>query len=336
MLPYARPGIIGGCFLALGRALGETMAVTMLIGNRPDISLSPFAMGNSIASVIANEFTEATYDLYLSALVELGLVLLLVSMAVNSLARLLIWRVSGGGSGRSLFIWNLLFRERTPTAPTAAEVAEESAPAPGLPMPEAPPAAVAKPHSSTQSPVLWPASHHGNAVRVDRLMTGVLELCLVITVVPLFLILGYLIYRGVGALNWNFFVKLPAPVGQAGGGMANALYGSLLLVGLATLFAVPVGLFAAIYLAEYRSVRLGSGRPFHRRTARGRAVDRHRHLRLCRGREADGPLLGLGRGLRLGRHDDPDRHAGGRGGAEAGASDDPRRELRPGGQPLAT
>ena len=257
MLPYAWPGILGGCFIALGRALGETMAVTMLIGNRPDISLSPFAMGNSIASVIANEFTEATYDLYLSALVELGLVLLLVSMAMNSLARLLIWRVSGGGSGRSFFVWNLLFRERTPMAPTATEVAEELAPVPGLPTPEAPQAAVAKPHSSTRSPVLWPASHHGNAVRVDRLMTGVLELCLVITVVPLFLILGYLIYRGVGALNWNFFVKLPAPVGQAGGGMANALYGSLLLVGLATLFAVPVGLFAAIYLAEYRSVRLG-------------------------------------------------------------------------------
>ena len=73
VLPYAWPGILGGCFIALGRALGETMAVTMLIGNRPDISLSPFAMGNSIASVIANEFTEATYDLYLSALVELGL-----------------------------------------------------------------------------------------------------------------------------------------------------------------------------------------------------------------------------------------------------------------------
>ena len=76
VLPYARPGIIGGCFLALGRALGETMAVTMLIGNRPEISFSPFAMGNSIPSVIANEFTEATYDLYLSALVELALVLL--------------------------------------------------------------------------------------------------------------------------------------------------------------------------------------------------------------------------------------------------------------------
>src|SRR5581483_9181602 len=90
VLPYARPGIVGACFLALGRALGETMAVTMLIGNRPQISLSPFALGDSIASAIANQFTEADYDLYLSALVELGLVLLLVAILVNTLARLLI------------------------------------------------------------------------------------------------------------------------------------------------------------------------------------------------------------------------------------------------------
>src|SRR5207245_4696596 len=93
VLPYARPGIIGGCFLALGRALGETMAVTMLIGNKPEIRLSPFAMGDSIPSVIANQFTEATYDLYLSALVELGLVLLLVHVIVKTLAHVLIWRL---------------------------------------------------------------------------------------------------------------------------------------------------------------------------------------------------------------------------------------------------
>ena len=94
VLPYAQPGIIGGCFLALGRALGETMAVTMLIGNRPDIVFSIFAKGNSIPSVIANEFTEATYDLYLSSLVELGLVLLLVSVAFSAAGRLLTWSVT--------------------------------------------------------------------------------------------------------------------------------------------------------------------------------------------------------------------------------------------------
>jgi phosphate transport system permease protein len=73
----------------------------------------------------------------------------------------------------------------------------------------------------------------------------------------LFVILGYLLYQGVGALNWDFFVKLPVPVGEEGGGMANAIYGSAMLVGLATSFAVPIGVLAAIYLAEYRSDRLG-------------------------------------------------------------------------------
>src|SRR2546421_472827 len=120
VLPYARPGIVGGCFLALGRALGETMAVTMLIGNRPVISLSPFAPGNSIASVIANEFTEATYDLYVSALVELGLVLLLVSVVVNSLARLLIRRISQSGQGRPLFNGRLTFWKREDLVPPSA------------------------------------------------------------------------------------------------------------------------------------------------------------------------------------------------------------------------
>jgi phosphate transport system permease protein len=219
VLPYARPGIIGGCFLALGRALGETMAVTMLIGNRPAISLSPFALGNSIASVIANEFTEATYELYLSALVELGLVLLLVSVVVNSLARVLIRRVShGSGKPRS--------KPRAEASTATSRPSDKG--------------------RRTFRPILSPRW-------MNRLMTGVLGMCLVVTIGPLFLILGHLIYQGIGALNWEFFVNLPAPVGEKGGGMANALYGSLLLVGLATLFAVPVGFLAAVYLAEYRS-----------------------------------------------------------------------------------
>ncbi|MCC7085051.1 MAG: phosphate ABC transporter permease subunit PstC [Pirellulales bacterium] len=118
VFPHARPAITGGCFLALGRALGETMAVTMLIGNRSIIDLSPFALGNSIASVIANEFTEATYDLYLSALVELGLVLLLVSVVVNSLARVLIGRVRLNRSGQPVNRGRLTcWRRKHPTLP---------------------------------------------------------------------------------------------------------------------------------------------------------------------------------------------------------------------------
>lgn len=97
VLPYARSGIIGGIILGLGRALGETMAVTMLIGNRPEISASLFAPGYTMASLIANEFSEATSDMHLSALMAVGAVLFAITLIVNALARWLVWRVTKGG-----------------------------------------------------------------------------------------------------------------------------------------------------------------------------------------------------------------------------------------------
>ncbi len=90
VVPFAKLGILGSVFLALARALGETMAVTMVIGNTPQIRASLFAPGYSIAAVIANEFTEATSDAHLSALIELGLVLFGLTIAINALARLMI------------------------------------------------------------------------------------------------------------------------------------------------------------------------------------------------------------------------------------------------------
>ena len=98
VVPYARTGILGSIFLALARALGETVAVTMVIGNDPKISASLFAPGYSIAAVIANEFTEATGDLYVQALIELGLVLFIVTFMINGLARLLILATTARGS----------------------------------------------------------------------------------------------------------------------------------------------------------------------------------------------------------------------------------------------
>jgi phosphate transport system permease protein len=95
VLRYGRSGLVGAVLLGLGRALGETMAVTMVIGNRPEVALSLFAPGYTMASVIANEFTEATSDLYLSALIEIGLLLFVVTVVVNALARLLVWSVGG-------------------------------------------------------------------------------------------------------------------------------------------------------------------------------------------------------------------------------------------------
>ncbi|HWY86344.1 MAG TPA: phosphate ABC transporter permease subunit PstC [Gemmataceae bacterium] len=227
VLPYARPGIIGACFLALGRAVGETMAVTMLIGNSPVIDPSLFAKGDTIASAIANQFAEATYDLYVSALVELGLVLLLVTTVVNSLARFLIYHVGRAGSPFRLLPW----RRSSPGFAAVPRSGERAAPAD-------------EPDRLARRGVV--------ARWTNRVMTGILFFCLVAISGPLFLVLGYLVYQGVGAINWDFFVNLPTAVGKPGGGMANALAGSAMLVSIATLLAVPVGLLAAIYLTEYR------------------------------------------------------------------------------------
>jgi len=94
IMPYTRSGLFAGILLSLGRALGETMAVTMLIGNTSAVPTSIFAPGNTMASVIANEFTEADHTLYLSALIELGLVLFLVTVVINFIGKRIITRAT--------------------------------------------------------------------------------------------------------------------------------------------------------------------------------------------------------------------------------------------------
>jgi len=96
---FARTGIVGAVMLGFGRALGETMAVTMVIGNNPRISASLFAPQHTMAAVIANEFTEADTALYLDALVEIGLVLFVITLVINGLSRLLIWSMARSGTG---------------------------------------------------------------------------------------------------------------------------------------------------------------------------------------------------------------------------------------------
>jgi phosphate transport system permease protein len=100
VLRNARIGIVGAIILGLGRALGETIAVTMVIGNRPEIAKSLLAPGYTMASVIANEFSEASDDVYLSALIEIGLALFIVTIIVNACARLLVWAVTRGAPAR--------------------------------------------------------------------------------------------------------------------------------------------------------------------------------------------------------------------------------------------
>ena len=101
VLRNARIGIVGAIILGLGRALGETMAVTMVIGNTPEIHRSLLSNGTSMAAVIANEYAEATTDMHRSALTEIGLALFIVTILVNALARLLVWAVTRGAPQRA-------------------------------------------------------------------------------------------------------------------------------------------------------------------------------------------------------------------------------------------
>lgn len=228
VLPYARPGILGGCFLALGRAIGETMAVTMLIGNTAVVEMLPFGRGYTIPSLLAQKLPSSSSAMEDSALIELSLLLFVLTILMNSLARVLIWRV-----GRPASRLRKLPSIGSPTTPSAYSADGSSA------------NRLRKPSRKRFPTPLF----------VDRVMTGVLALCLILTCIPLFLILGYIAYRGAGSLSWDFFTQLPRPQGETGGGLANAIVGSGILVGLATLLALPIGLLSAIFLSEYRTHR---------------------------------------------------------------------------------
>ena len=263
VLPYARPGIIAASFLALGRALGETMAVTMLIGNQAVIDASPFALGDSIASRIANQLNEADTPDFRSALVALGLVLFAVTAAFNVSARLLLRRLVGGPRVRS--------RE---TGDRRQETGDSRQEAGDRDQPESPGTAVPGLRPTPKSRAgLW-----------DKVMTGVLAAGLVATVVPLFLILGYITVRGASAVDATLFTEWTrAPLTDAQyeqyqgwqnnqaeypktetgrnvrrGGLGNAMVGSLMIVTIATALAVPFGLMAAVYLAEARRSRVAA------------------------------------------------------------------------------
>jgi phosphate transport system permease protein len=233
VLPYARPGIIGGCFLALGRALGETMAVAMLIGNNPRISANIFGPGYSIPAVMANQWGGANTDLYKAALVQLALVLLLVTVVVNSLARLMIWNM---GRNRRGFSW----WGRRPL------------PAPSVNGDPAAPAQASAPAAPRTAPLVS-RLRNPRAPKVNSLMTVVLALCMLVIVVPLFHILTYITITGAGYVNLTFFTGNTA---YAPNGLGHAMLGTLIMVVLATVGAVPLGILAALYLTEYPKSRI--------------------------------------------------------------------------------
>ena len=192
VVPYARSGIIGAVILGLGRALGETMAVTMLIGNRHEIAASLFAPGYTMAAAIANEFSEAVGDMHLSALAYVAFVLFVVTVLVNAGARLLIWRVARGSGGGS------------------AGACEP---------PGAPPR-----HQQPHGRRSWSARSSWPCCRC------------------FFILVTLRRSRAPAASSLDFFTKMPAPAGETGGGVAHAIVGTLLIVGVACLIGLPIGI----------------------------------------------------------------------------------------------
>ena len=197
-IPYGIVGVLGGIFLGLGRALGETMAITFVIGNTHRISASLFAPGNSIASCLANEFAEATEPIYLSSLIALGL-----------------------GA-----VYFYLYRPDHLSSHVTAPV------------------------SGLEHKNMMPRPATGRRV-INLLVSLAASMAAFLGIAILLWISVMLAMKGLQAFNFDFFFNLPTPPMVPGGGLANAILGTLILTVLATLMAVPVGLLAGVCLGEY-------------------------------------------------------------------------------------
>ncbi|MCI4323695.1 MAG: phosphate ABC transporter permease subunit PstC [Thermoplasmata archaeon] len=243
-LGQARSGIVGGIILGLGRALGETIAVTMVIGNIFQIPTSLLSPGQTLASQIGNNFGEVGPGIGLDALVELGVILFAITLAVNVIARLLIWRMGENGrSDPSRSRWRL----RSPWA-----LARRSRRPLGA--------------RSSTAPEPWRERvHAAAAARIVRrrtvqwVMVGLTVACVVVALLPLTSVIITAVEHGGGAVSTaSFYTSEPPLECNPGpgrtcslGGIGPAIEGTLILLGVAALFAVPVGLFAGIYLSEY-------------------------------------------------------------------------------------
>ncbi|MFZ4756081.1 MAG: phosphate ABC transporter permease subunit PstC [Miltoncostaeaceae bacterium] len=243
MLPWARSGIVGASALGLGRAVGETIAIALLLGNSPGIFTSLVGPGSTLASIIALQTGEAS-GLQLSALTALAVVLFVLAFGINAVARMVVRRSQGGAARKDGLVSRAvtgitgLFPRR---APKAVQVSPSALPD-GPPPPPAPrePAAITGSASLSRS----------RRVR-SRLGEGVVWVSLAFGMVPLILVIWEMIRVGLPAISASFFTELPPtdPSSYAGG-ISNALVGTLILMGIATLLAAPLGILTALFIRD--------------------------------------------------------------------------------------
>lgn len=274
VLSEAKPGIAGAVILGLGRALGETMAVVMVIGNTPQIKASLLQPGYTMPSLLANEFNEAYNDkLQRSALLEIALILFCITLVVNAIARLQIM----------LTEQKLATSKRDPSRPSAMEILSvvvdfagryliffvlgsflalqaygdiRSKGIAGLlgPIELLAVAAIVVPLLARRVAAASIASRR----LANRAMTGVLSLAALIATAMLGALLLYVATQGVHGLSLQLFTELPRPPGVAGGGLKSSIFGTLELVLIASCAGIPIGLMGGIYIAEFGNRKLAN------------------------------------------------------------------------------
>ncbi len=262
MLPWARSGIVGASALGLGRAVGETIALFLLLGNVPGVGGSIIGPGSTLASIIALEYNEAI-DLHLAALTALALVLFVLAFVVNAIARMLVRR-GPGGHGEAI---RRALLDRGLAGLTRRRRAAANPAAPDSPAADPPPAPRDLPAAARARMALVRDHQADSATPVPRVSLvrrigsrsweAILLLALAAALVPLGMILFEILKEGLPAISPSFFTELPSPDPfVAGGGIENALIGTLILMGIATALAAPMGIMTALFINDV-APRLG-------------------------------------------------------------------------------
>lgn len=239
ILPVARSGIVGAAALGLGRAVGETIAVMMIIGGQPTIFKSLLGSGQTLAGTIASEYNSAVSPLHTSALVAMGLVLFVIAFVVNLTARMLVSRSAGRVTLRSRLTAALGALVARAAGAVVAPLRRRRQELPGSPWRPAPP----------------PSGLPGVGT-FRRIRSGAGEafiwIAILIALVPLVLVIGYCIVRGAGGITWDFLTSDGEP-DLAGNGIKHAMVGTGIMVAVAVVVAVPLGVLTALFMRESAS-----------------------------------------------------------------------------------
>lgn len=236
ILPMARSGIVGAAALGLGRAVGETIAVMMIIGGQPNVFQSLLGSGQTLAGTIASEYNSAVNSLHTSALVAMGLVLFIIAFFVNMTARMLVSRSGGGGRLRGRLTAPIVAVGHVVSHAVATPLHRRRPQLPGSPFAPAAPVR-ALPHRSLNRRIRSGLGEFFIAVAV------------LIALVPLALVIGYCVVRGAHGLSWDFFTADGEPDFE-GNGIKHALVGTGIMVGVAVVVAVPLGVLTALFIRD--------------------------------------------------------------------------------------